>query len=101
MRERPGLGECPREPDYALHAREAQAAVIDSAALEELMHQQEGTREQRVFCNWINSLGPEQEMTDLLEDSKSGVRLLEVITFRPPARARVCAAHTRSTHTCM
>ena len=32
-----------------------------------------------MFCNWINSLGPEVEMTDLLEDAKSGVRLLEVI----------------------
>jgi hypothetical protein len=39
----------------------------------------EGSREHRVFCNWINSLGPEVEMTDLLEDAKSGVRLLEVI----------------------
>ena len=55
------------------------AAVMDPAALEELLQQQEGTREQRVFCNWINSLGPEYEMTNLLEDSKTGLRLLEVI----------------------
>jgi len=54
-------------------------APIDAALLEELLQQQEGTREQRVYCNWINSLGPEYEMTNLLEDSKTGVRLLEVI----------------------
>ena len=52
---------------------------VDAASIDELLQQEQGTREQRVFCNWVNSLGPEVEMNDLLADSKSGLRLLEVI----------------------
>jgi hypothetical protein len=58
---------------------EPRAPVMDAAKLEEFLAAEAVPREHRVFCNWINSLGPEHEMTDLLEDSKTGLRLLEVI----------------------
>ncbi|KAJ3428611.1 fimbrin-1 [Anaeramoeba flamelloides] len=43
-----------------------------------------GTREERSFRNWINSLGVNPKVNNLYEDLKDGVILLQVIDFVQP-----------------
>jgi len=54
------------------------------AALEEWLFASEGTREARVFCLWINSLGIEPFVNNLFEDLRDGIIILKVMDIVQP-----------------
>eukprot|EP01103_Thecamoeba_quadrilineata_P011590 TRINITY_DN2796_c0_g1_i1.p1 TRINITY_DN2796_c0_g1~~TRINITY_DN2796_c0_g1_i1.p1 ORF type:complete len:792 (-),score=250.17 TRINITY_DN2796_c0_g1_i1:8-2287(-) len=56
----------------------------ESAVLDASLFNSEGTREARVFTLWINSLGVESVVGNLLEDLKSGIVLLQVLDKLSP-----------------
>lgn len=54
------------------------------AALEDWLFASEGTREARVFCLWINSLGIEPFVNNLFEDLRDGLVILRVMDIVKP-----------------
>lgn len=58
--------------------KEAEASVV-KAALE--IKDVEGSREERAFCTWINSLGIDRFVNNLHEDVSDGLVLLQVCVW--------------------